>query len=193
MRFQADGTARILMDEVNGLRQRYNEAASWSLVNKNPPLAVRSTVHGKVSKDKTSVKWAASLAAEIQHNPLQVTFLRDDQPHIVLNERGLLNMEHFRLKTPDTAAFASNETLPDMLVQAETPSPEFTSSATSSYNLSTFLDGNEDGMWEESFGGKKDSKPKGPESLSLDITFPGYEHVFGIPEHSGPLSLKTTR
>jgi alpha 1,3-glucosidase len=34
---------------------------------------------------------------------------------------------------------------------------------------------------------------KGPESLALDITFPGYSHVFGIPEHASPLSLKTTR
>ncbi|KAI8460108.1 galactose mutarotase-like-domain-containing protein [Phakopsora pachyrhizi] len=34
---------------------------------------------------------------------------------------------------------------------------------------------------------------KGPESLSLDITFPGYSYVYEIPEHASPLSLKTTR
>lgn len=33
----------------------------------------------------------------------------------------------------------------------------------------------------------------GPESLSLDITFPGYSHVFGIPQHASPFSLKPTR
>ena len=47
--------------------------------------------------------------------------------------------------------------------------------------------------WEESFGGNTDTKPKGPESVALDISFPGYEHVFGIPEHTGPLSLRETR
>ena len=47
--------------------------------------------------------------------------------------------------------------------------------------------------WEESFGGNTDTKPKGPESIALDISFPGYEHVFGIPEHTGPLSLRQTR
>lgn len=47
--------------------------------------------------------------------------------------------------------------------------------------------------WEESFGGNTDSKPRGPESVGLDVTFPGYEHVFGIPEHTGPMSLKETR
>lgn len=33
----------------------------------------------------------------------------------------------------------------------------------------------------------------GPESLSLDIDFPGYEHVYGIPQHASSLSLKQTR
>ena len=47
--------------------------------------------------------------------------------------------------------------------------------------------------WEEDFGGNQDSKPKGPESVALDISFPNYGHVFGIPEHTGPLSLRETR
>lgn len=33
----------------------------------------------------------------------------------------------------------------------------------------------------------------GPEAFSLDITFPGYEHVYGIPQHASSLSLKQTR
>lgn len=47
--------------------------------------------------------------------------------------------------------------------------------------------------WEESFGGNSDSKPRGPESVGLDVTFPGYNHVFGIPEHADSLSLRETR
>ena len=47
--------------------------------------------------------------------------------------------------------------------------------------------------WEESFGGNTDSKPRGPESVGLDVTFPGYSHVFGIPEHAVSLSLRETR
>lgn len=47
--------------------------------------------------------------------------------------------------------------------------------------------------WDESFGSNIDTKPKGPESIALDISFPGYKHVFGIPEHTGPLSLRETR
>ncbi|CAI7575718.1 unnamed protein product [Penicillium discolor] len=54
-------------------------------------------------------------------------------------------------------------------------------------------DEDEGTWWEETFGGNTDSKPRGPESVALDITFPGYNHVFGIPEHADSLSLKETR
>jgi len=32
----------------------------------------------------------------------------------------------------------------------------------------------------------------GPCSVGLDISFPGVEHVYGIPEHADSLALKTT-
>ncbi|KAJ5665250.1 Glucosidase 2 subunit alpha [Penicillium maclennaniae] len=54
-------------------------------------------------------------------------------------------------------------------------------------------DEDESTWWEETFGGNTDSKPRGPESVGLDITFPGYTHVFGIPEHADSLSLRETR
>ncbi|KAJ2357628.1 hypothetical protein GGF43_001344 [Coemansia sp. RSA 2618] len=50
-----------------------------------------------------------------------------------------------------------------------------------------------EGEWSEKFGSWTDTKPRGPESLGMDIRFAGAEHVYGIPEHSSPLSLKATR
>ncbi|KAJ1816361.1 glucosidase II [Coemansia sp. RSA 2598] len=49
------------------------------------------------------------------------------------------------------------------------------------------------GEWEEKFRSWTDTKPRGPESFGMDIRFSGFEHVYGIPEHSSPLSLKDTR
>ena len=49
-----------------------------------------------------------------------------------------------------------------------------------------------DGCWDETFRGFRDSKPKGPEAISLDISFPGSEHVYGIPEHATNFALKPT-
>uniref|UniRef100_A0A7S0UX36 Glucosidase II subunit alpha n=1 Tax=Polytomella parva TaxID=51329 RepID=A0A7S0UX36_9CHLO len=47
-------------------------------------------------------------------------------------------------------------------------------------------------LWEESFNGHVDHKTHGPESISLDLYFPGFKHVYGIPEHAGPLNLPDT-
>ena len=33
----------------------------------------------------------------------------------------------------------------------------------------------------------------GPSSVGLDISFPGSEHVYGIPEHADSLALKVTK
>ena len=49
-----------------------------------------------------------------------------------------------------------------------------------------------EGSWEESFGGHTDTKPHGPQSVGMDITFNGITSVFGIPEHATKFSLKST-
>ena len=33
----------------------------------------------------------------------------------------------------------------------------------------------------------------GPSSVGVDITFNGYEHVYGIPEHADSMALKNTK
>lgn len=37
-----------------------------------------------------------------------------------------------------------------------------------------------------------DTFPLGPESVALDFTFKGFDHIYGIPEHANSLSLKDT-
>lgn len=46
--------------------------------------------------------------------------------------------------------------------------------------------------WEETFNGHQDSKPAGPEAISIDLTFSGSQHVYGIPERTTSLALKPT-
>lgn len=48
------------------------------------------------------------------------------------------------------------------------------------------------GWWTETFLSYTDSKPKGPEAISLDVVFPGFEHVYGIPERATSFALKPT-
>ena len=55
------------------------------------------------------------------------------------------------------------------------------------------LEEDEPGMWEETFKSHVDSKPYGPTSVGVDISFPGSKHVYGIPEHADTFSLKQTK
>lgn len=48
-------------------------------------------------------------------------------------------------------------------------------------------------MFSDSFkDSNKDTIPFGPESIGLDFTFNGYQHVYGIPQHADSLSLRDT-
>lgn len=47
-------------------------------------------------------------------------------------------------------------------------------------------------MWEEKFGEHLDSKPYGPMSVGMELTFPSSKHLFGLPEHASSTQLKTT-
>lgn len=51
----------------------------------------------------------------------------------------------------------------------------------------------EPGLWEETFKSHVDSKPYGPTSVGVDISFPGSRHVYGIPEHADTFALKQTK
>ncbi|XP_065564085.1 neutral alpha-glucosidase AB-like isoform X1 [Artemia franciscana] len=50
----------------------------------------------------------------------------------------------------------------------------------------------EPGMWEEDYKSHHDSKPYGPSSFGVDLSFPGSNHVYGIPEHADSLALRDT-
>jgi hypothetical protein len=52
--------------------------------------------------------------------------------------------------------------------------------------------GDAEGLWEESFNGHADSKPRGPQAISLDLSFPGASHLYGLPERATALALRPT-
>ena len=186
--FLKSGVARLELDEEKRMKgeielrhgsqarkERYNEAPEWVIVG---GLEAGKSKMTSSDNEKTTIKYGPDLAYEaiIRHKPFSIDFIRDGQVHVRLNGKGLFNLEHWRPKIEKKVedAMAGEE-----IKQAE-DSPKVP-------------DVDESTWWDESFGGNTDHKPKGPESVALDITFLGYEHVFGIPEHTGPLSLKETR
>jgi alpha 1,3-glucosidase len=206
----AEGLARIKVDEVNGLRQRYNETAKWTLLEE--PRISRTTIFTTDNQGSSAtLSWSndqpsgtrSTRQARITFSPLKLEFLRDGEVHVSFNEQNLFHMEHFRVKKiGDEPQDPPDVVIDEAVTQARSTFEPFMS---------------EDGAWEETFNGFTDSKPKGkwfvprcacrctltwkvdaccetgPEAYSFDITFPGYQHVFGIPQHASPLSLRTTR
>jgi mannosyl-oligosaccharide alpha-1,3-glucosidase len=192
--FLESGVARVTLDEEKrakgqidlrhdskARKERYNEAGKWALVgglNPSEGAALSETtdagytkvVYGKGGKHQ----------AIIRHAPFSIDFQRDGETQVKFNERGFMNLEHWRPKVekPAEPVEEKKEGEEENREEAKPEEPQGEDEST---------------WWDETFGGNTDSKPRGPEAVALDISFPGYEHVFGIPEHAARLSLKTTR
>jgi alpha 1,3-glucosidase len=183
--FLESGLARVVIDEEKrqkgeielrhnsfAKKERYNEAGSWAIVG---GLEMSKSATESRAEGKTTITYGqdGKFEAVVTFEPFGIDFKRDGMTQVKLNDRGLLNLEHWRPKI-EREVPEKKEGEEDT-VGEEAPGED------------------ESTWWDESFGGNTDTKPKGPESVALDITFPGYEHVFGIPEHAGSLSLKETR
>jgi len=181
--FLESGAARVTIDEERrqkgdielrhdskARKERY-DASELVLVGgleKSKSATILSTEQAGVTRVKFGPD--GKHEAVIKHSPFGVEFVRDGETQVIFNDRGLMNVEHWRAKVEIEKKEGEEAGEADAAVIDE-----------------------ESTWWEELFGGNTDSKPRGPESVALDISFPGYEHVFGLPEHTGPLSLKQTR
>lgn len=177
------GKARITIDEEKrqkgdielrhnsvARKERYNEASAWALTGAG--LQAQKTAKLDTNKEKSEVTWGenGSYKLVLTHKPFGAAFFSGDEKQVELNGRGFMNVEHWRPKVDKPKGDENETEAKDVQTQED-----------------------ESTWWEETFGGNTDSKPKGPESVAMDITFPGYGHVFGLAEHTGPLSLKETR
>lgn len=169
--FLESGVARVVVDEEKRLKgdielrhdsqarkERYNEAEKWVIVG-GLELSKSASLNPESGAGVTKVLYGpdSKFQAVIHHAPFDVEFQRDGETHVQFNNKGYMNMEHWRPKVDGDS------------------------------------DEDQSTWWEETFGGNTDSKPRGPESVGLDISFPGYSHVFGIPEHADRMSLRETR
>lgn len=174
------GTARVTIDEEKRMNKeielRHDSKARKERYNEAEKLVIEGGIDLDKSAEIThqdekqvNIKYGSDgkLEVVIKFASFEADFRRDGVSHIAFNSRGWLNMEQWRAKVDK----------PETKEGEEAPAA-----------------GEDEGTWwDETFGGNTDSKPRGPESVAMDISFHGYEHVFGIPEHTGPLSLKQTR
>jgi len=128
--------------------------------------------YAKYQVDKSSDYWliqSGQNEVQIFAKPLVIELFSNGEKVTVINGRNTLKFEHLRTK-PDSNDEPPSEGEENELKEETEPS-----------------------MWEESFGGNTDSKPRGPESIGVDIDFPHTQHIYGIPEHADTFALKDTR
>ncbi|KAI0644926.1 alpha-glucosidase [Trametes meyenii] len=188
VRIHEDGVVRVRLDEIDGLRKRYDEAASWALLE---APKVSNAIQWLVARDSVRAKYGPKKDVEVAvtFEPLKITLSRSGKEQVVLNGRGLLHMEHYRTKESTEGGQIEE---PAQLEDNPNVDNSQTVLGQAQSDTAWFEGEGEDGWWEETFNGFTDTKPRGPESLSLDIDFPNHGHVYGIPQHATRLSLPTT-
>ena len=152
VRIHEDGVVRVRMDEKEGLRKRYDEAASWALL-KEPVLSSSSKWSvGEYEAEVVYGERGDRVEVTVEFEPLVVRMRRNGNDQVVLNGQGLLHMEHFRQKVEQ---FEAND--------GEVPvaEGEETQKVIQLSKNSWFEGDTEDGWWEESWKSWTDSKPKG--------------------------------
>ena len=141
----------VLPEGKNHVRkERYNLVANAVLIGgKELDMAVNKFVK---RDNSTRIRYGSRVDQEIivHHYPFKIEFLREDKVEMVLNERNFMNFEHWRPKTDKKKQQQETE--------GEVGDEQMTKIDDDNGEVE------EDGMWEESFNGKLDSKPRGGSS-----------------------------
>ncbi|KAJ7798657.1 glycosyl hydrolases family 31-domain-containing protein [Mycena olivaceomarginata] len=174
---------------ARGASANGSSVASWALI-----------AEPKISQDITWTAGKKDIRAKYGNNevvvafePLTVSLLRGGKPQVVLNGRGLLHMEHFRNKKVEETKTEEAAPAPEEGAEDAAEQVVLQAEAEPEVNPRAWFEGEtEDDWWEERFSTWTDSKPKGPESLSIDISFPSHGTIYGIPQHATRLALPTT-
>ena len=157
VRVHDDGVVRVRMDEVGGLKKRYDEVPSWTLVSE--PIISKS-VKWKEGKKDVRAKFGdkGDFEVVVEYEPLKLKLLRGGKEQVVLNGRGLLHLEHFRTKRVEEAKTGEEPAVEgDAQAVVQTPPAR----------LGAWFEGDtEDDLWEETFSSWTDTKPKGTLSPS---------------------------
>lgn len=171
-----EGTVRLTIDEAGPAAGRFRVPEVLP-----PELAGRERAWTKVAASRSSVRASAGGAAvELAFSPLKLVLSAGGGPAVTFNAGGMLAFEQRRAKgvRPRRARRARQEARRVRAGRLKQRTP--------------LQEDDPAGWWEETFKGHRDSKPHGPEAVAFDLAFPGVQHVFGLPQHAGPLALPAT-
>ncbi|KAM9510767.1 neutral alpha-glucosidase AB isoform 1-T1 [Guaruba guarouba] len=203
---------RIRIKELNPLRPRFEVP---DVLVAEPPVE-RLEVTGR---DEGSLELSLGPAGHrllVTEKPFRMDLLQGRELLCSVNARGLLFFEHLRQRRDSFSDKLSSSvgSLWDKiktLFHRDTPREPTAEEGAAAEGQEEAAGGTEEagdqsekpteataeaaeepGSWEETFKTHTDTKPNGPTSVGLDFSLPGFEHVYGIPEHAESLRLRTT-
>ncbi|XP_064409152.1 neutral alpha-glucosidase AB, partial [Latimeria chalumnae] len=199
--------ARIKINELNPLKPRYKVQ---DVLLQDPP----TTPLHIVGRDENSIELSLGDGTHhihISSKPFRMDVMAGRELILSVNSRGLLVFEHLR-KRKDSFSDKVSSTVGSMWgkikslfsrqgkegaaeeegEKPEDPPTDQEIGEEEEPKKEKEEDSDDAGMWEETFKTHTDSKPNGPTSVGLDFSLPGFENVYGIPEHADSLKLKTT-
>lgn len=171
LEFFVDGIVRARLSEIDPLYKRH-EIPPGDVLNDPLPASAEVEVDGDSTFTfKTSS--GTPVKVVLKSSPLMMHVWTNGRLVQSVNARNFLNYERYRkpkaYRPPDAMAGDEKITL---------------DAAAHPHDLDT------SGLWEESFGGHTDKKPRGPASFGMDLTFDGkVPNVFGLPEHATKAAL----
>ncbi|KAM4017095.1 neutral alpha-glucosidase AB isoform 2-T2 [Anomaloglossus baeobatrachus] len=171
---------RIKINEIKPLKPRYE--VPDVLLGTPTPENLQVT-----GQDENTLE--LSLGSEehkllVTGSPFRLDILAGRDLVLSVNSRGLLYFEQFRERKDTDSEKTDEPTGSDNENQGE--------EEVAKEEESKKEEEDEPGTWDETFKTHTDSKPNGPSSVGLDFSLPGFEHVYGIPEHADNLRLRTT-
>jgi len=133
---------------------------------------------------------------QVQLNPFVLDLYVNGELSITTNDKGLFTFEHMREKVqPQQIERPAEDQIKEPIVEDINLNKEEQEDQQEEpkETAAPVTNGEPAGLWEESFSSHADSKPHGPMAIGLDFTFAGSQYIYGIPEHSTSLALKTTK
>lgn len=143
--------------------RRYNETSNWAFSG-DLSLISNDNVSAKATNNDIQITYgpAKEYTAILYFAPVKLVVNYNGIPQVVMNERNIFNLEHLRDRDDNA-------------------------------KLHVWPQESEYAMFDDSFkDSREDTLPIGPESVAAEFLFPGFNHLYGIPEHADSLALKDT-
>lgn len=183
----ADSRVRLSIDELNPIRQRWRPLDALDGIPEQQKFKSHAPGAGSsmlITSDGNKLV--------LHYRPFRLDAYSGLQDLVLsLNSQGLLKFEHYRQK-PNKPEEEPSENTDEGENKDESENKEEPVPPETDQESKKTEEDNEQGMWEEDFKSHHDSKPFGPASVGMDISFIGFQHVFGLPEHADSFTLRTT-